>query len=85
MSERLTNAEKYCFTRSWRLRRCRGCTRYLIRNTLCYLPPKPPHVADPAEWRESLRVNLEAKIKNDNARAKLFELLEAEKTAKKVA
>lgn len=64
-TERLTNAEKYCLARSWRLRRCRGYTRYLVRNALEYLPPKPPHVADPAEWRESLRVNLTAKIRLD--------------------
>ena len=63
--DRLTSAEKYCFKRSWRLRRCRGNTRYLIRESMFILPPKRPKGATRKHWAKYLRDELEVRIRND--------------------
>jgi len=73
--ERLTSAEKYCFKRSWRLRRCRGHTRYLIREALCILPPKRPKGSTRKHWIKHLHDKLTVRVRQDCKSAILIFIL----------
>ena len=73
--ERLTSAEKYCFKRSWRLRLCRGHTRYLIHEAMVILPPKRPKGATKKHWTKYLHDKLTVRVRQNCKSAILIFIL----------